>query len=85
MLCLVATIGRDEGVKMPVDDATPARAEDTTRAVRAADAAMSHPSPAADMATGIPIPKAVSVPSFYIATFALGVLIGMGIALYWYP
>jgi hypothetical protein len=34
---------------------------------------------------GIPIPKSVSAPSFYVATFALGVVIGIAIALYWRP
>jgi hypothetical protein len=65
---------------MPVDDPGGARSSE------ACAAGGEHAAkPDAREPLGIPIPGSVSAPSFYVATFALGVVIGIAIALYWRP
>jgi hypothetical protein len=64
---------------MPADDST--RAKTGERGGDGEHAA----NPQAREPLGIPIPRSVSAPSFYVATFALGVAIGIAIALYWRP
>ena len=67
---------------MPVDDGAGPRTETAVVTAESGTAAGDERKAGSG---GIPIPRSVPVPTFYAATFALGVLIGMGIALYFRP
>lgn len=67
---------------MPVNDGAGARTE---KAIATPGVSTGSGSARPTETGGIPIPRAVSAPTFYAVTFALGVLIGMGIALYFRP